>query len=193
MTQRRKIVWLFLAIAFFCVDVGVQAGMPAPLPTYWTFINPSQDGPYFDDAGYGLSHVAGNIRVLPIRAVRHASKDTQVKLDRNWIEQLKKKNQLFKLSQIPDGTSNTILVGTVGERFKPWGHPANVRDPAEGVGRSPDGFGGPRSWNGGMFLMCDGSVKFLGNQTDLKLMRTLATPDGGESVANEISSAGPKR
>ena len=87
----------------------------------------------------------------------------------------------MSLAQITDGTSSTILLGTVGEQFKPWGHPANVRDPALGINRSPQGFGGPPGWNGAMFLMCDGSVKFLRDDTDLSVMKALATPAGGET------------
>lgn len=89
---------------------------------------------------------------------------------------------LLASSWTADGTSTTILLGTVGERFKPWGHPANVRDPAQGINRVASGFGGPTGWNGGLFLMCDGSVRFLHDDTDLEIMKALGTPSGGETI-----------
>lgn len=149
------------------------------------FLNPAQPGPAFDVDGYGLCHWAGNIHVLPIRSVQlDASKKWRGSI--GFIDELKKKKRAVSLDQITDGTSNTILLGTVAERFKPWGHPANVRDPALGIHRSPEGFGGPPGWNGAMFLMCDGSVKFLNEKTDLKIMKALATPAGGETIPEEF-------
>lgn len=143
------------------------------------FLNPSQPGAVFDDEGFGLCHWAGNVHVLPVRTVHvDASKGSEGP-GRN-AAQLGGQKGGMSLAQITDGTSSTILLGTVGEHFKPWGHPANVRDPALGINRSPDGFGGPPGWNGAMFLMCDGSVKFLRDDTDLIIMKALATPAGGE-------------
>ena len=37
-----------------------------------------------------------------------------------------------------------------------------------------------------MFLMCDGSVKFLDEKTDLKIMQALATPASGDSIPAEF-------
>ena len=150
------------------------------------FLNPAQPGSVFDSEGFGLCHWAGNIHVLPIRLVRPDDSKAHDGYS-GYVEQLKKRKQAVSLDQITDGTSNTILLGTVGERFKPWGHPANVRDPALGINRSPEGFGGPHGWHGGMFLMCDGSVKFLSDKTDLKMMKALATPAGGETIPEEFA------
>lgn len=75
-----------------------------------------------------------------------------------------------------------ILIGTAGDRFKPWGHPANLRDPSDGINRSPEGFGGPRGWHGAMVLMCDGAVRMMNEKTDPKILRALATPAGGETI-----------
>ena len=151
------------------------------------FLNPSQSGPVFDSEGFGLCHWAGNIHVLPVRSVQLADSKAHDGYG-GYVGQLKKRKLAMSLEQITDGTSNTILLGTVGERFKPWGHPANVRDPALGINRSPEGFGGPPGWHGGLFLMCDGSVKFLSDKTDLKIMQALATPAGGETIPAEFAN-----
>jgi hypothetical protein len=85
----------------------------------------------------------------------------------------------FHVSAMTDGTSNTILAGEVAEHYKPWGHPRNWRDPAAGINRSPDGFGSP--WPGGaQVIMPDGSIRFLSDDTDPRVLRALATPAGGE-------------
>ncbi len=132
------------------------------------FVNPAQAGPYFDDEGYGLSHVAGNIHVLPLRGVaadrRHGIQPG------------------MRLEEITDGSSNTIAIGTAAQHFKPWGHPANLRVPERGIDRTPDGFGGPPQWRGAQFAMCDGSVRFMSNKTDPRVLRALGTPAGGEAV-----------
>lgn len=145
------------------------------------FLNSSLPGPAFDADGYGLCHWAGNIHVLRVISVKTGSG-----VPSRFPEMIKQSGQAMSLDDITDGTSNTILLGTVAERFKPWGHPANVRDPALGINRSPDGFGGPQGWQGAMFLMCDGSVRFLNEKTDLKIMQALATPASGDSIPAEF-------
>ena len=145
------------------------------------FLNSSQPGPAFDAQGYGLCHWAGNIHVLPVISVK-----TDSGAQNRFPEMIIQSGQAMSLNDITDGTSNTILLGTVAERFKPWGHPANVRDPALGINRSPDGFGGTPGWRGAMFLLCDGSVKFLDEKTDLKIMQALATPASGDSIPAEF-------
>ena len=40
------------------------------------------------------------------------------------------------------------MAGEVAGDFKPWGDPTNWRDPALGINRSPEGFGGPLSGRG---------------------------------------------
>src|SRR5262249_18621307 len=52
------------------------------------------------------------------------------------------------------GTANTILAGEAAGNFKPWGHPANWRDPARGINRTPVGFGNP-SRRGAQFVFAD--------------------------------------
>jgi hypothetical protein len=146
------------------------------------FVNPALRGPYFDEQGFGLAHVAGNLHVLPIRKIpaqRQSASDDQSQVR----AYLKETGQLMSFSDIKDGTSTTLLIGTVTENFKPWGHPANVRDPGRGINKSPDGFGGPPSWKGAAFVFCDGSVRQLSEKIDPRVLRQLATPAGGEKSA----------
>ncbi len=89
-----------------------------------------------------------------------------------------------KLNEIPDGTSKTIHFGEAGAEFKPWGHPTNWRDPALGINRAPGGFGSPFP-GGANFAFVDGSVRFIKDSVDPKVLRAIATPDGGESVSAE--------
>ncbi len=71
-----------------------------------------------DQAGYALSHYAGNAAILGGDAAR-------------------------TLKDVPDGGASTIMAGEVAGGFKPWGDPTNCRDPALGINRAPNGFGGP--------------------------------------------------
>ncbi len=141
------------------------------------FINPALRGPYFDEQGFGLAHVAGNVHVLPIRKIPAGRLEDG---DGNARAVLKETGQAMSFADIKDGSSQTLLIGTVTENFKPWGHPANVRDPGRGINKSPDGFGGPPSWKGAAFLFCDGSVRQLSEKIDPRVLRQLATPNGGE-------------
>lgn len=146
----------------------------------YEFVNASLAGPYFDHDGYGLNHYAANLHVFPIRTIDHQS-NVDLTANRQGKDPLG-----LKLGDITDGTSSTIMLGTVIDRLKPWGHPANVRDPALGINRSPDGFGGPPQWHGGMFLMCDGSVRFFNEKIDPKVMQALGTPASGDAIPREI-------
>jgi len=141
------------------------------------FLNPSLEGSVFDEDGFGLCHFAGNVHVMPIRIIQSEDQATQ-----SWSALTKG----IAIDQITDGTANTLLLGTVGQNCKPWGHPANVRDPALGINRSPDGFGGPPSWRGGHFAMCDGSVRFISEDIDPGILEAMGTIAGGEVIPEDL-------
>jgi prepilin-type processing-associated H-X9-DG protein len=156
------------------------------------FINPSISE-IFDARGYGRSHIAGNVHVLPITKVPRSQPHSP------YVEFMAvaasgaadRSDKPLRIDDIRDGTANTILIGESAGNFRPWGHPANVRDPALGVGRNVEGFGGPAGAGGAQFLMVDGSVRFIGNQVDPKVIRALGTPAGGDIVDSESVSGPP--
>jgi hypothetical protein len=90
-------------------------------------------------------------------------------------------NQPFKMSMITDGTSNTIYAGEAAGSFKGWGDPTNMRDPAQGINASPDGFGS-KSPGGANFILLDGSVRFISDSIDPGVLKALSTPDAGDTV-----------
>jgi len=111
-----------------------------------------------DEAGYALSHYAGNVHVLPPGIGLRLPAD-------------------FK-----DGTSNTLFAGEVSAGFRPWGHPLNLRDPGRGIRKSADAFAGP--WpSATLFALADGSVRPVKNTISPTVLKALATPAGGEDVS----------
>ncbi len=109
--------------------------------------------------GYSVSHFSANSRVI--------------RLGRGMT-----------VDEMTDGAANTILAGEVGSRFRAWGDPFNIRDPAVGLNH-PDGFATP--WDSGnsrlgIFLMADGRVQSIHDDIDADVFRALATPDAGDDA-----------
>ena len=131
---------------------------PLFFATVHLFTNPDFPGaPLRDADGCGLAHYAANSRAMANGMIR-------------------------PFDEFTDGRANTLLIGEVNANFRPWGDPANVRDPARGINRSPYGFGGPPQTRGALFSMADGSVRFVSERISPEVLRALATPDGGETV-----------
>ncbi len=86
----------------------------------------------------------------------------------------------MSIRDFADGTSTTLMAGEARGNFKPWGNPTNWRDASLGINKSPEGFGSPFA-NGALFLMGDGSVRFISETIDPKVLQGLATPAGGET------------
>ena len=122
------------------------------------YLNPSAD-PTVDANGFGLSHYAGNVWVLG-------------------------GTKQHTLKEIKDGASKTFLAGESAGNFPAWGKPGNWRDPALGVDRSPDGFGGNRR-GATQFVMVDGSVREVFDDVDPAVLKALSTPAGGEEIKSE--------
>jgi len=134
-----------------CIDLNLPWNDPKNRPIFRCavnlLINPEFPGaPIRDADGYGLAHYAANSRAMENGA-----------------------NRPFK--HFTNGTANTLLIGEVNANFRPWGDPANVRDPARGINRSPYGFGGPPGTNGALFGMADGSVRFVSDRVSPAVLR----------------------
>ena len=97
----------------------------------------------------------------------------------------------IKISDITDGTSNTIAVVEAKEAVSwtkpesdiPSGDDAIVRKPAE-LQALRESLGGhfPEGFN---VLFCDGSVRFLKDSVSLQVLRALITRNGGEVVSSD--------
>jgi prepilin-type processing-associated H-X9-DG protein len=118
-----------------------------------------------DDNGYGVSHYAGNVHLFE-------SSDADG----------------LSVTDMSDGAANTLMIGEVNANFQPWAKPRTNRDPALGVNRSPNGFGGAPSSGGAHFLMADGRVRFVSSQIDPAIAKALGTPNGGEKIPNNATS-----
>ena len=91
------------------------------------------------------------------------------------------KDGATKISDITDGTSNTLIVGESTGAGIPWMKPEDIditTHPALGdaKGFSSDHVGGVQ------FLMCDGSVRYISLNINPATLQALFTRDGGEPV-----------
>ncbi len=86
-------------------------------------------------------------------------------------------DESFRISQITDGTSNTIsVVEAAAHLAVPWTKPDDLDvDQFQGDSWMPEGLGANVS-------MFDGSVRFLSRAIDFEVLRALFTMQGGEAV-----------
>jgi hypothetical protein len=121
------------------------------------FVNPYFKDTESDQSGRALIHYAGNSYALPPK-------------------------QGLKLpADFKDGTANTFLYGEVSAGFRPWGDPANLRDPERGIRPSAKSFAGPWS-SGTLFAMADGSVRIVSNSISRETLKAAATPAAGDQL-----------
>ena len=120
-----------------------------------TFIDPNVEMTQ-DSQGLPVSHYAANSQLMPT-------------------------NKSLKWMDVTDGSSNTIMMGTMTGDYRGWITPFNVRDPANGWNTGPNSFGHPNRI-GGCLLMTDGSVRSISNNIDPNVMKAMGTPAGNEVV-----------
>ncbi|MDR1290948.1 MAG: DUF1559 domain-containing protein [Planctomycetaceae bacterium] len=91
----------------------------------------------------------------------------------------------LRVEDMTDGFSHTIFIGEAVQNLQPWGSPINSRDPRLGINKSPLGFGS-KHIGGINFVLGDGATIFLNKNTDPKILKALATPNGGEPESKEV-------
>ncbi len=124
------------------------------------YLNPNIGPENATVGGLGAAHYAGNSQLLL-------------------------NNGSVKIREITDGMSNTIMAGEVGSNFMAWGDPENRRDPANGFGSTPNQFGVAAPGIGGVQMcLADGSVRFVSENIDPRVLKALATPAGGEMIGD---------
>lgn len=90
-------------------------------------------------------------------------------------------NEMLKVTDVTDGTAHTLLLAEAGGRpGEPWASPTNLL----GLRQFFPGPGGLHR-GGTNVAMADGSVRFIRDTVDLRILGRLATRAGGEPVGGD--------
>lgn len=135
-------------------DASNRSAMTIPVLTY---LNPSLKEQTDPATGFALAHYAGNTYIFG-------------------------GEKPLPIRDIIDGTSNTILAGSVVGGLKPWGDPMNLRDPSDGIGNGAKQFLLRERAHGASFLMADGSVRFVSDSVAPNVLHALADYKDGQVV-----------
>ena len=92
-------------------------------------------------------------------------------------------SQPVGISDILDGTSNTLMVGEAVNANIPWMKPDDVDISAHPTIGDRDGFSSDHT-GGVQFLLGDGSVRFVTGTINAQTVQALFTRDGGETVGD---------
>lgn len=138
-------------------DPGNKQAFGTVVPTY---LNPSEPTPPINSNGYAVAHFAANSYVIS-------------------------ENRHSQIREFIDGTSNTMLMGTVDDGFKPWGDPTNSRDPGLGFQGGPNAFGS-RHAGVVIVLMADGSVRMVSKNTDPEILKLLGDPADNQVISDDL-------
>ncbi|HET6426013.1 MAG TPA: DUF1559 domain-containing protein [Planctomycetaceae bacterium] len=143
------------------IDYGLPWRNPANKDAFSTIVahyqHPSIAVSPRNEEGYALAHYATNSKVIC---------DTKT----------------ARIAEIDDGTSNTVLLGTVNAGFKPWADPTNYRDPSKGFGGGPEAFGTPNRNGIIQLLRVDGSVLRIRATLPLDICERLGDPRDGKAI-----------
>lgn len=134
-------------------DPANQIPFATVVPTY---LHPSLTGSPINGSGQAVAHFATNGKAIS-------------------------NTQTVGIRDITDGTSNTMMVGTVNDGFKAWGDPSNFRDPSAGFGGGPEAFGAPNQRQA-QILMFDGSVRRVAVSLPPDICAKLADPRDGQPL-----------
>jgi hypothetical protein len=134
------------------------------------------DLPMFLAAGADRSKVAGKFGVSHFAGVGGEF----VNEDGEQVEAgIFETNSEITRDLVTDGLSNTLVAGEVPAPFPAWGDPENWRQVGRGLNQDPDGFGNVEG-TGAMFLMADGSVRFIPRRTSRRVLEALSTRSSGD-------------
>ena len=89
--------------------------------------------------------------------------------------------QPAKMTDITDGTGNTIVVGEATAPGIPWMRPADVDIAVHPTIGDPAGFSSTHA-GGAQFLMADGSVHFISSNVNQQTLNAMYTKAGNEQV-----------
>jgi hypothetical protein len=159
--QTQLLPWLEMTGLFNQIDLKLPWDHAANAPHFKQEIAVYQYPgvtPTANEKGYALSHFASNVRVIG-------------------------GNVSLNLKNIKN-TSQTLLIGQVGDNYKPWGYPLNWRDPALGLNQSPHGFGS-HDRSGALFATVGGHVKYMTNKVSPAVLKALGDPTNGEEVVED--------
>lgn len=145
-----------------------------------------------DDYNAHYAVVTGKGTAFPAAGIKMDAKRLQAPL-----QNLNNSKGATRIRDFLDGTSNTILIGSVSPTRKiPWMKPDDVKFdenfPALGKKGS---FATPYESSGvasGEFLLCDGSVRSIRSDIDLTTLRNLLTIADGNSIGDIPGSQRPR-
>jgi hypothetical protein len=165
--------WVGEADLYAAVRQNLPYDDKANLPVF------EQDVPTFFASGTDQSKVRGRFGVSHFAGVGGEISDDRADGERVLHVGLFGVNSSVTRDDVTDGLANTLAAGEIADDLPAWGDPENWRTIGRGLNRDRQGFGN-HDRTGACFLMADGSVRFLSNRTDLRVLAALSTRDGGE-------------
>ena len=144
------------------IQRGQQWNDPANKPALTmlipTYLHPAVSAPPLNGEGYAIAHYATNGKAIS-------------------------NTMTVGIRDITDGTTNTMMVGTLNDGFKAWGDPTNFRDASTGFGGGPTSFGAPNRRTASI-LMFDGSVRRIDVSLPPDICAKLADPRDGQVLGD---------
>ena len=157
-------------------DAGLNAA--AARRVIPTLVNPSVAGDDTTEDGYAVTHYVG------IAGVGANAAKSLVQTGKTGVFGY---NRATGLREVRDGTTTTLMYGSVHEEIGPWaqGGASTVRAfTQQPYINGPDGFGG--HVGGTQFTFADGSVRFISETIDPEVLEALATANGGETIDDDF-------